>query len=88
MDTTDKFAVLPVVYSQSEPTPVTDPSTGFKFSAIQYKYDPPVNKGDLSMGFAFPKNLDKEEYIGYMVCLLFLPTSNIRWKCTDVDVFR
>jgi hypothetical protein len=46
---------------------MVDPSTGFKFSAVQYLYDPPLNKGYMSMGLAFPKSPDKQEYIGYLV---------------------
>ncbi|KAF2422371.1 CBD9-like protein [Tothia fuscella] len=60
-------AVVHSVSAQDAPVYVVDPSTGFKFSTVQQKYDPPVNKGDLTMGFAFPKKGAKDEYVGYMV---------------------
>jgi len=47
---------------------ITDPDTGFKFPGAQVvKYDPPLSNGAVSLGVAFPKGLDKDEYIGYMV---------------------
>jgi hypothetical protein len=52
----------------SQDTGVTsDPITGFKFPGAQImKKDPPLTKGFLSFGVAFPKNLDKDEYIGHL----------------------
>jgi hypothetical protein len=47
---------------------ITDPGTGFKFPGAQVmKPDPPVSRGAVSLGVAFPKGLDKDEYVGYLV---------------------
>jgi hypothetical protein len=59
--------VLSQVIAQSETVSLTDPLTGFKFPGSQNGYNSPVSNGALSFGVAFPKNLDKDEYIGYLV---------------------
>jgi len=49
-----------------ETSTLIDPATGFKLHAQIVKHDPPLTKGELALGVAFPKNLDKDEYIGYL----------------------
>jgi hypothetical protein len=44
-----------------------DPETGIDFSQYSADINAGVPKGGFQLGVAFPKNLDRNEYIGHLV---------------------